>query len=678
MSTHSGVIPAARVLLVLIAISALLLSPLGVRLEETFGLPLLFGIRGVQQPPAAVALIALDEESVVALNLPDLDQIDRWPRTVYAQLIRALQQNGAAVIAMDIAFLTAGDPRRDAELAAAMQASGNVTILKLLGRMSADRPASSNTYPASVQWQSEPLPLFRNSAAAVNVFTLPDHALKKYTRLYPRTPEGIEASMPVVALQLYQRNARTLLMNMLQQLHEHALIQRLASEQRPAFFAAEIRRELLARPALARAMELSLKTWPDKKATKNLHALLSAWQSGDPTFINFYGPQHTIPTFSLHLILSNPNSHEAKSLRGKVVFVGLSERYQKQRDYFFTVYPAEGGSRISGVEVAATLFANLLEERPLRTPMLWQSLLGLWLWGGLLIFAARRLRATHWLLLTLILGCVYGVIAIAAFNALAWWLPIVIPLLLTTPALALLAIWQYYRHSDDAERAATAALSLYIPAEVAESIAKNRQQLLAHHRQIDAICLLTDIVGFTSLSEMRDAGYMHDLINRYYGEIVADVERHGGVVANIVGDGLLALWPIDQLGEKNVSAQARCACACALDIVATSDRMTKYLGEPLTTCVGIHSGPVSLGHLGAGQHFEYAPVGDTINTTSRIEAYTRHLDCRILLSASLKPWLQGFTLRNHGEVALKGKHKLLTLYELLGTVTYTNTNTEKL
>src|SRR5690606_22274231 len=387
----------------------------------------------------------------------------RRPRCIDARPSRTLHDKGAAVIALDIAFLAAGDPVVDGDLAAAMREAGNVTLLKLLDGLSLDAGTTRNS--TAVQWQSEPLPLFRDNAAAINAFTLPDHALKKYTVLCPRTPEGIEASMPLVALQLYQRDARATLLTLLDQLGETVLSENLRTESRPAFFAAHIRSALLTRPALASAIDAALSTWPDRAAAVQLRPLLYAYQLPDPVYINFYGPQRTIPTFSLHTLLTTPEAPALDALRGKAVFVGLSERYQKQRDYFFTVYPASGDSRISGVEVAATLFANLLEQKPLRAPIVWQQLAGLWLWGGLLIVAARYLRASRWLLLALLLAVSYAAVAAAVFTFFAWWLPVVVPLLVATPALALLAIWHYYRRSDAAERAATAALSLYVPAD---------------------------------------------------------------------------------------------------------------------------------------------------------------------------------------------------------------------
>jgi adenylate cyclase len=643
-------IPVRRVALIVLAASALLLSPAGLQLEETLGLPLLFSLRGERTPPPAVALVALDEASAVALDLPDLDQIDRWPRRVHAQLIRRLHRAGAAVVALDIAFLAPGDPAADADLAAALREAGNVTLLKLLERI--------NAPPAGALWQSEPLPLVAEHAAAVNVFTLPDRAIKRYAWLFPRTPAGIEASMPLVALQLYHADARATLLEMLRERGEQQLAQALDAETQPARFAARVRDALLNDADLAYALMSRCDDWPDRSAAQRLRILLRAWQTPDPVYIDFYGPQRAIHTVSLHDALRNDEALSA--LRDKVVFVGVSERHQKQRDYFFTAYPG-GGSRVSGVEIAATLFANLLEGRTLHTPPPWLQLIGLWLWGGALLFAAHRVSASRWLLITLALATAYGVFALAIFALTSLWLPLIVPLLLTA-AFALLAIWHFYLRSHQGERAAKTALSLYVPDDIAATIGYHRERLLSQRREFDAVCLLTDIVGFTALSEQREAGYMHELMNRYYTEIVAEVERRGGVVANIVGDGLLALWPIGANGERDAVQRA---CETALAIVATSDRLSAQLAEPLTTCVGLHAGPLSLGHLGAGKHFEYAPVGDTINTTARIEACTRQLECRILLSDCVRPWIGERVVRTRGEFALKGKHDALILHELV-------------
>jgi len=650
--------------IVLLAITSLLLSPLGVQLEENVGLPLMFGWRGERPPPPSVALVAFDEESSTALSLPDLDQLDRWPRSIYTQLIKTLTEKGASVIVMDIALLEHRDSAEDAALAQAMRDAGNVVVLKMLDRRTVDAQSS-----VAVEWELQPLAMFSDSAVAVGVFTLPDQSLKKYTTLFPRTPSGIEAALPLIALQIYYRDARVALPVVLRKMGREQLAQQLDAESREALFAAKVRAELIEQPRLAEQVEVAAAQWFDKKTVQHLHILLGAYNVRDPVYLNFYGPQRTLTTVSLSDVLLHPDSAAVTALHGKVIFFGLSERFHKQRDYFFTSYSTDRDGRISGVEVGATLFANLQQNAVLRAMSSWQQALLLLVWGGLLALATHRLAPSYWLLLMFSTAAGYALLAAELFANHDLWLPIFIPLAVAMPAVTLLALWHYYRYSFAAEREATAVLSLYVPADIAASAGRNRQQLLSEYRQIEAVCLLTDIMGFTTLSEQRAPAYMHELMNRYYREIVDEVERHGGVVANIVGDGLLALWPIPDR-QLVIDEPAVQACRAALAIVAASDRMSTTLGESLETCVGIHCGAVSLGNLGAGQHLEYAPVGDTINTTSRVEAYNRQLRTRILLTEPVHQWLLRylpipFLLRNHGDAILKGKRDSLGLYELI-------------
>ncbi len=678
--------PLRRIVVLLLLAALLQLSPVGVRLEEQLGLPLLFSWRGPQPAPPGIALVTLDEASVIALQLPDLDQLEQWPRTLHAQLIRRLTAAGASVIAMDIAFLADGDPAANDELAAAMAAS-NVVILKLLHRASTSKTASDDTASDDnhrVTWQQEPLALLRRHAT-VTTFTLPDQAMQRQAALYIDTPEGREATLPVAALLRHLQHAPAQLPALLRDIGATALAERLTLLDSDTHFAAQLREALLDDAALARQLATAIDRHEGSERV-DLQRLYDALRADSPAYINFYGPHHTIRTVSLQQLLQAPlispsstssSTPALAALRGAIVFVGLSERIQKQRDYFFTAYASGDDSRISGVEVAATLAGNLLQQNMLQRVPAWQQLALLLIWGGALATAALRLRPLPWLAV-LTLGCLfYALAAHWLFGAKALWLPIVVPLGLIAPALLLYSLWHHYRSSAAAELAARETLGLYVPADLAATVGQHRQALLHRRHHTDTFCLLTDIVGFTAFSELHDPDTVHRLMNRYYREVIAAVDNHGGSVANIVGDGLLALWPVDataQGAERDAQCrqQAERTCAAARAIVAATDRLvatdaavdTATDAAPLKTCVGLHFGSVSLGNLGAGSHYEYAPVGDTINTTSRVEACNRQFNTRILLTGAVRPWLDTVELRDLGHVALKGKRQPLQLFAL--------------
>jgi adenylate cyclase len=633
------------------------LLPAGMRLDE-LALPLLFGARGPLPPPPRIALVTLDEESAITLQLPDLDQLEQWPRTLYARLIRQLDTAGASVIAMDIAFLAAGNSDDDAELARALAEAGNVLLLKLLHR-------TSSGDGQQVTWQQLPLPLLRQHAE-IATFTLPDQAREHQAALFITTPEGREATLPLAALLMHMRPARERLQELLIDIGESALAAQLLPLN-SAHFGARLRAALLADSTLtSRLLQRAATLGPETHAA--LQHLLAVSRADSPTPINFYGPRHTIHTIPLHRVVQSPSSDERALLRDAIVFVGLSERIQKQRDYFFTAYSTRDEGRLSGVEVGATLTANLLHEQLLRRwPAPLQALL-VAVWGGMLALALLTLPP-HFGLPAFAVGvALYAGAALWLFADHALWLPVAVPLALLAPALLLLALWHHYRTSVAAEAATRETLALYIPADLAATVGQHRQALLNRRQRTEAVCLLTDIVGFTTFSEQRDPEVVHQLMNRYYREVVAAVERHGGSVANIVGDGLLALWPADVDGRDDAPRyrrQATRACAAAREIIAATDLLAAADATPLTTCVGLHCGSVSLGNLGAGSHYEYAPVGDTINTLSRVEACNRQFGSRILLTAAVRQWLDDAPLRDLGDVALKGKRQPLRLYELM-------------
>ena len=104
-----------------------------------------------------------------------------------------------------------------------------------------------------------------------------------------------------------------------------------------------------------------------------LKSLIGMYQSPKSPYLNFYGPRGTIPTIPYHQILAlegqDPLVEQQRlALHGKAVFVGLTEPIRSsQKDDFHTAFSQQSGANITGVEIAATAFANLVEGLPIRS-----------------------------------------------------------------------------------------------------------------------------------------------------------------------------------------------------------------------------------------------------------------------------------------------------------------------
>ena len=121
-------------------------------------------------------------------------------------------------------------------------------------------------------------------------------------------------------------------------------------------------------------------------------------------------------------------------------------------------------------------------------------------------------------------------------------------------------------------------------------------------------------------------------MNRYYGVLFEPVKQHGGLVQDVVGDSMLAIWATT---EPDASLRNR-AMVAALAAATAVDRFNAASGRfALPTRIGLHSGRLLLGSVGAIDHYEYRAVGDIVNTATRLEGLNKHLGTRLLVSAEV-------------------------------------------
>lgn len=184
-------------------------------------------------------------------------------------------------------------------------------------------------------------------------------------------------------------------------------------------------------------------------------------------------------------------------------------------------------------------------------------------------------------------------------------------------------------------------------------------------KKIEASIMFVDIRSFTTLSEKSDAADIIELLNDYFAAIFEPISRHGGVVNQIIGDGLMALFGI----TKHDSAHQQAAVSAALDITQTLKKFNEKQaanGKPqIKIGIGIASGSVIAGYAGTQHRATYTCIGDTVNLAARIEAYTKEVGRPILFDAATRAGLQEpIPLDSVGEVTFKGKTIPVEIYSI--------------
>ena len=153
----------------------------------------------------------------------------------------------------------------------------------------------------------------------------------------------------------------------------------------------------------------------------------------------------------------------------------------------------------------------------------------------------------------------------------------------------------------------------------------------------DVTLLFCDIRGFTTMSEGRLSFDVVFLLNQFLGRMAEAIEDTGGFVDKFMGDGIMAIFGMDETpkdGARKAIAAAR-AMGGALDALNASLR--EELPAPLSMGIGLHTGPAILGRIGAASRSEtLAPLtalGATVNLASRLESKTKDLAVQAVVSA---------------------------------------------
>ena len=663
----------AIVLGLLTGIAGLLISPLqfALNLEENTGLGLLFKLRGERQPSSDVVVISIDNASSEILNIPD--NPDKWPRSLHARITESLTKAGAKVIVFDVHFIEPRSTADDNLFAEAIKKSGIVVLAEPLKAKEVPLSDNSNTFGGvhNIVKIVKPLPLFSRSAVATAPFLLPRIPFKVNQYWTFQTGAGDSPTFPVVAFQLFTLPAYDVFLHVMEQVSpDHASF--LPADSHTATKATGIKQLIIDvrgifenEPWIAQSMLQELdQASVDPETYRLVKALIELYRGGNSRYINFYGPPRTITTIPYHqaLKLSEGMAEESLNVKDKVVFVGLSEKVLAERkDSFYTVFSQANGIFISGVEIAATVFSNLLEDMPVKAISLPYYIFLVLLWGIVIGIICLLLPITFAALSVVGLGALYLLAAIYLFSASATWLPIIIPLFMQVP-LAFFGgvIWNYIDTNKERQKIRK-ALQYHLPESVVDQLAKNISHVETGSQVVYGICLTTDAEHYTTLSETLEPQELASFMNKYYETLFKPTKRHGGTVTDIIGDAMMSLWvasrPDNTLKDK--------ACSAALDIQKAMEEFNQSSDIKLNTRVGLNSGQIWLGHIGADDRYEYTIVGDIVNTAARIEGLNKYLDTQVLASEEVVQQLSGFLTRGVGSFRLKGKIKTIVIHEVL-------------
>ncbi|MEF2553309.1 adenylate/guanylate cyclase domain-containing protein [Aurantimonas sp. A2-1-M11] len=173
---------------------------------------------------------------------------------------------------------------------------------------------------------------------------------------------------------------------------------------------------------------------------------------------------------------------------------------------------------------------------------------------------------------------------------------------------------------------------------------------------VAAAIMVCDLRDFTRISELWPRDDVIELLNGYFDAVCEPIERHGGEILKFIGDGLLAIFPLDRPTACDDLLKALAEAQQAMNVL--NEGHVRAGREPLRYGVGIHVGDVMYGNIGSRSRLDFTVIGPAVNAAARLENLTKTVKRPVLLSrafadrascSSALESLGAFPLRGLGE-----------------------------
>ncbi|MDR1044748.1 MAG: CHASE2 domain-containing protein [Candidatus Adiutrix sp.] len=426
-------------------------------------------------------------------------------------------------------------------------------------------------------------------------------------------------------------------------------------------------------------------TWPGCRGPLGCRSL--AWlaakslqpdlnEPGDEIYIDFDPRPDPVPIYSfleLYRLAAGPAGADPaaraaffEKFRGKQVLIG--DVNFLSRGSWLTPFSQANGRGDTSVEITAQAVLTLLSGR---------SFMVLSLPGQIVFIAALLFLSLIPLMLSPRCGPyprlwlpsavlpLYVVLGGLAFTRYLY-LP-VLPGALALILAQIFALMQRGLENRKAARTSLTALSLYLNPTLAREIVSHPELLSRGGQRREMTVFFSDLVGFTTLAEHLSPEDLVSALNRYFENMEPIISRHGGILDKFDGDSIMAFWGSPLLPHADHAASA---CLAALEQQAALARLNGQLrGEgrpPLSALMGLYSGPMVIGNIGAERRLNFTVMGDAVNLASRLVPVNKIYQTQIVIGEKCaREAGREVELRTLDRITVPGRQESLLIFEVM-------------
>ncbi|HEX3183672.1 MAG TPA: adenylate/guanylate cyclase domain-containing protein [Pyrinomonadaceae bacterium] len=213
------------------------------------------------------------------------------------------------------------------------------------------------------------------------------------------------------------------------------------------------------------------------------------------------------------------------------------------------------------------------------------------------------------------------------------------------------------------EEVARANYSRFLPEYVVKQMLENPESFKLGGVSQTITILFADIRGFTRISEHANPEKIVSLLNRYFSAMTDIIFAHGGTLDKYLGDGLMALFGAPTATPDDASNALNAAVAMQRRLLGINRELREEGFQEIGVGMGLHTGEAIVGYIGSDRRSEYTAIGDTVNTSSRLESNARGGE--ILISdATANAAHSRYQLKPRDPIMVKNREQPVRLWEV--------------
>jgi len=375
-------------------------------------------------------------------------------------------------------------------------------------------------------------------------------------------------------------------------------------------------------------------------------------------------PRRSIPAWKLLAGLV-----PREEIEGRIILVGTSAAG------LFDLRTTPLDVSISGVEIHAQAIEQLASGDYLHRPdfIIGAELVMIAILG-ILMAAFVYFAGAAW-------SSVFGAASVIAVVTAAWQAYIKLGWLVDPvyPSLTITALYlgtNLYLHlkTEGERNQVRRAFGQYLAPSLVEELARNPDKLRLGGEMRNVTLMFCDIRNFTSFADGKSAEHVTEFLNSILSPLSAIILDHRGTIDKYMGDAVMAFWnaPLDDANHGRNAALAALAMQNAIDHLneQRTSRTANGNEQPIRVGIGLNTAQCCVGNLGTEMRFDYSVIGDGVNIASRLEALSKVLNFGIIVGWDTVKTAPDLAFLEVDFVTLKGKAEPLRVFALLGDATY--------